>query len=126
MFIPDIGVPPAYDGAWAGVFDHKNHLGPAMILEMISLACIADRFTGVNRVRTYALFFVCFILLVGSRNGAGAGIAIMLATVIPFLLWCRAKRIGKLAFLGAVGLLSIVVVVLMLPVGVERCARTFR
>lgn len=91
IFYPIIGVMPD-DGAWRGLFIHKNGLGQFACVALLTLACVRDTSRGPrNSFRTFA-FLLFLVLLIGSRSSSSEIISVVLAIVAAVALWSRAAR----------------------------------
>jgi O-antigen ligase len=92
VFVPSLAI---QDGAWQGMFSYKNQLGLNMALGLITVACLDDS-RGVRRGLQIAAFLLCTGALIASKCATGeAATLIMLALILPLLLWSRRRRSVK-------------------------------
>ena len=102
----------AEDGAWTGVYPHKNVLGSMMVLQIMS--CVVLVMDGRHRRLAALLILPAAVLLFGSRSGTSLlALALSLAVVPPVLCYRRGTTsfgfcIG-LAILGGAALAAILI-----------------
>lgn len=85
------------DGAWRGMFVHKNQLGLNMALGLITLVFAMESTSRIRWALHALAFLLCLGLLVASRCATGEAVAmVMLLVVLPLLLWSRERQSGKL------------------------------
>ena len=102
----------AEDGAWIGVYPHKNVLGSMMVLQILS--CVVLVMDGRHRRLAALLILPAAVLLFGSRSGTSLlALALSLAVVPPALCYRRgATSFGfciGLAILGGAALAAILI-----------------
>ncbi len=83
VFLPAYGIDD--DGAWRGIFAHKNSLGRAMALAVLTLLFRMRQHGSANRLITIGLLVLSGVVLAGSRSVAGFLTAVAVATTLP--LW---------------------------------------
>jgi O-antigen ligase len=93
------------DDAWKGCFNHKNGLGQAMILGIITVGCAMKGTRGVGRWLHVAALVIFAVLLVNSRSGTSIAIGAALAIAAPIGLWIRRTRSRDLALALGLGML---------------------
>jgi exopolysaccharide production protein ExoQ len=124
IFIPALGTDlnPPYNGAWRGVFWHKNHLGSlASLLNLIFLILLFDKDFSTSFIKKgfgSILYLLSLVLVVYSRSAAGYILVFILHAGFIFLfLWLRfARQLHRAHYLvlGAVIGLGIFLVLLNL------------
>jgi O-antigen ligase len=85
--LPSVGL---QEDAFAGFFAQKNGLGPAMVLGMVTIACLAGNTVKRTGLEVVAMT-VFLVLLIGSKNAAGVLSALVLAAILPALILSRRK-----------------------------------
>lgn len=118
VFFPTLGNATG-DHGWNGIFDHKNHLGPAMLLGMTCLVCLIDKARSFARRCLIAAFFTFLVLLIGSQNVAAIASALLLTLLIPILFWSRANCHSKGALLLVLGLSTVIAAALSLSLSFD-------
>jgi O-antigen ligase len=106
MLLPN----PSIDGSWRGSFPHKNMMGSAMALLVITASCILLH--GRWRAVPLAAIVLGLFLLVKSNSAAALLSMIMTLTVLPF---AYARLRGGATFLVSLG--SALVVLALAAVG---------
>lgn len=96
------------DGTWIGAYTHKNVLGSAMALQIMSCGVLV--LDGRHRRTAWVALAPAVVLLLGSRSGtSAASLSIVLACAALALAWRR----GPVAFGMTVGLLVVLLGVLL-------------
>jgi exopolysaccharide production protein ExoQ len=106
----------ALEGAWRGVFPHKNVLGSVMAVAVFTELYILVASRGRPRWRFVLLaLFLALLALSRSATQLNAS-AIYLAAAGGFLLWKRDRPLGVVAaFVASIFLLSIIALILFEP-----------
>jgi exopolysaccharide production protein ExoQ len=92
--LPSLGIMHGeeYPGTWQGIFDHKNDLGEAMSLGIITLLAVAVESTGKRRRNALAAILLCGLLLVGSQSATAFVSTLFGAGIVAIALLWRSKR----------------------------------
>ena len=87
---------PAYgiddEGAWRGIFAHKNFLGHLMALAIVGFLFELRRRGAVNRLAIVTGFAVACLALLGSRSVAGLVTALVVVVTMPLWPIFRLRR----------------------------------
>jgi exopolysaccharide production protein ExoQ len=109
LLLPEAGLDHRFDGAWRGVFGHKNGMGKAMALAAVLFALLAREARGTARAWTYAGFVLAAALVLLSRStSALVALAAMLA-LLPLIR--AAHRRSPLVVLGPLAIACVAAVV---------------
>ena len=108
--LPELGRDAAFEGAWRGVFGHKNALGGTMALSAFTFLVLAHGAAPGRRARLRALALLAVALVVLSRSATAlVALAGMLA-ILPVLRAVRARNVPLLLAALAVACAAAVVV----------------
>jgi len=86
---------PEYNGAWRGIFWHRNHLGSLMAYfsMLFLLRLMMVRNDRLQFIFNTAFFILSTVLVVGSRSATGILIYFLLnGTLIMTFLWLKLRR----------------------------------
>jgi exopolysaccharide production protein ExoQ len=109
LLLPEVGLDHRFDGAWRGVFGHKNGMGKAMVLAAVLFALLAREARGAARLRMFAAFILAAALVLLSRStSALVALAAMLA-LLPLIR--AAHRRSPLVLLGPLAAACVAAVV---------------
>jgi exopolysaccharide production protein ExoQ len=107
IFFPGVGImsnagamDESTGGAWRGLFSHKNPAGWAMVLGLLTISLTLEGRRNLRDAAKILAFGLCLFILVQSRCDNGMIVALVLALVLPVLLWSRARQSITGAFLG--------------------------
>jgi len=107
------------DGAWRGIFAHKNFLGHIMALTIVVLLFELRNRGMVDRIATAAIFVGSCMALLESRSVAGLLVAVVVVVTMP--LWPIFRLRRALAVAAAVfALLAIAATALWLIASPEQ------
>jgi O-antigen ligase len=92
---------PAYgisdDGAWRGIFVHKNALGRAMALATVALLFQLRQRGLLNRLVTVSTLALAIVTLFGSHSVAGVLTAVVVAVLVPIWGLFRLRSVLAIA-----------------------------
>lgn len=115
LFIPVTGIMQVeYRGAWRGVFIHKNELGQAMVVAIVSIAIHMSwlkRFTQ-QWWKSACSMLLCFGMLVGSQSATSIG---MMAALLAFVYKMRLSYSPKTAWIARGMTILTTLVIIILP-----------
>ena len=108
---------PVFQGAWRGIFWHRNHLGSLMAF-FSAIFLVKAMITSHLRVQLFinAVFFILSALLVfGSRSATGILIFLFLSGMLFFVfLWLRIRHVLKkkhyIILLIILGIIAIILI----------------
>jgi O-antigen ligase len=123
FYNPDLGVMGG--GEWQGIFAHKNELGLAMVLGMVTVACLGDEWRGIRRGLRIAALVAMMVLIVGSRSATSLSVALTFALIFPLGLWSRSRNDVRPALFGGLLLSVPVTAALLTGVGANRLLSVF-
>ena len=121
IFLPIVGTMgwEPYDGAWRGIFWHKNQLGS--VIALFSLVFLISAFGELGNAQgkaiLYFIFYACSLVVIYfSKSVAGYFLCIMVSFSTPVAyIWLKIRhRLTAVHYYRVVGLFSLVFVVLML------------
>ncbi len=97
--LPAIGLMHGeYDGAWRGVFPHKNNLGQIVVLGMMTLVAKPRKGPAIAAAADIALGVLYLVLLIGSQSMTQVLASVAFVLILSGVL---AIRIGRRALLPA-------------------------
>jgi exopolysaccharide production protein ExoQ len=97
--LPSLGIMHGdeYPGSWQGIFDHKNDLGEAMSLGIVTLLVVAAGSSGARRRYAWCAIALCGLLLIGSQSATAVVTALFGGGIVALALLWRSKRHRGLA-----------------------------
>lgn len=91
VLVPGWGVMPGlHEGSWSGIFIHKNGLGSAAVLGLISFGYMAQRSARTERLAWLGFGVLAVVLVVGSRS------ATALVTLLAVMVAARLVGVVRL------------------------------
>jgi O-antigen ligase len=109
-FLPSLGtMHGAHEGAWSGVFVHKNSLGVAAVFGAIIFGYMMGGATGIARRAWLALLILSLVLALGARSTTAlfALAAVALASPLRGVIRLRGLDLMlALTILAAIGLIA--------------------
>jgi O-antigen ligase len=101
LSVAAVVVAPAYgisdDGAWRGIFVHKNALGRAMALATVALLFRLRQRGLLNRLLTGSTLVLAVVTLFGSHSVAGVLTAVVVAVLVPIWALFRLRSVLAIA-----------------------------
>ncbi len=102
-----------HEGAWRGVFGHKNNMGRSMAFAVVTLAATAFIVGTAARLAALAGALVCGALLAMSLSRTGWVVAFFVVMAVPLFLVLQPNRFSRGIRIFAAGLGAIIALILI-------------
>jgi exopolysaccharide production protein ExoQ len=105
--MPDFGLmQDAYVGSWRGIFNHKNGLGIAMVLGMLTLIIACPKRPVLAGIVAAGAALLCGVEVAATQSVTSYATAALCAVAAILLLIARSTRIGRIIAIVLVVLAS--------------------
>jgi exopolysaccharide production protein ExoQ len=98
LFVPQLGTDSVYNGAWRGIFHHKNILGRISILSVLTWTWYIS-YNSKKKFISSLFIGVSFILLLKSSSTTSLLLTIIVIAIFPLYKFLRLKRMLSAALL---------------------------
>jgi O-antigen ligase len=102
-----------HEGAWRGIFGHKNNMGRSMAFAVVTLAATAFIVGTAARLAALAGALVCGALLAMSLSRTGWVVALFVVMAVPLFLVLQPNRFSRGIRIFAAGLGAIIALTLI-------------